>query len=119
MRLLLATLLLQMLPPLAIVAVLAVALSGCTVTTADVPTDRGPAHLSSYRLFSSTAITVNADGSVSYSSDPQAQQASDLFKQGLELGAKLGTAAAAGGISYGPMLEAREPPFLQTAAGRP
>lgn len=70
-------------------------LGGCTSTDIVVPTQYGNAELHSTRFFQQTSASLSADGSFTYSSDPQAQAAADLFKAGLEMGLKV---AAATGV---------------------
>lgn len=74
-------------PTLLLAAAALLSLAGCSATTIEVPLSNGQtAKLSSYRLFVATAASIDvtdpATGKAiagSYSSDPQAQQASDAL----------------------------------------
>lgn len=51
-------------------------LTGCTTATVDV----GQAHVAFTRVLTSTSFSVAPDGSIMYSSDPQAQAVADLVR---------------------------------------
>lgn len=77
-----------------------IALSACTSTdiVASGKTTRFELHSS--RFFQQTALTYDpATGALTYSSDPQAQQATELLKAGVALGAGIAAKAATGGVA--------------------